>query len=514
MSVVHFPTQTHIHINNAIKTEEYHCSKCNNRMFIRKGLKRLAHFYHRIKCKPISDIKPKISKCLHCNHETKYINDYIWLQEYADKVFYYIQECELCKYGQIYLNQRGAGCGKTFESVQLMADPRFQSKTTFIYLTKMHSAKEVIYNEIRQQEGSFKYLKMETNDASGKQYKISFLKKTDTINVLIGTIDSFTYAMVDKTVLIDDEDYFRGIVNTIQSGHIVSPELVRYAQKNMHLNRKCLVIIDEAQDLGPEYIQAFESIITKTNIDVYVIGDKLQSIWGETNIYTYMEHNTLTIPVQRSNGRNHVMRFHNEHFKGFVNKIINFRKYGLPSIEAICNKPGCVHDTNIPYHLFKNDDYDITSDKIIEYMKIEIERHGYSPHNFLIIFPILKKNVLAEVLRSKIQRFWENHLKTKEQHIFLHRSVEGETIQLKDSEKATRILSIHTSKGNGCEVVFLLGLSERILRIFSKGTGNLVYDSLLHVAITRQKRTLYIGLENEYDDIYRRLNLLNNKPSL
>ena len=91
MSVVHFPTQTHIHINNAIKTEEYHCSKCNNRMFIRKGLKRLAHFYHRIKCKPISDIKPKISKCLHCNHETKYINDYIWLQEYADKVFYYIK---------------------------------------------------------------------------------------------------------------------------------------------------------------------------------------------------------------------------------------------------------------------------------------------------------------------------------------------------------------------------------------------------------------------------------------
>ena len=112
---------------------------------------------------------------------------------------------------------------------------------------------------------------------------------------------------------------------------------------------------------------------------------------------------------------------------------------------------------------------------------------------------------MADVLHSKIQRFWEQRLGTKEKHIYLHRSVEGQTIQLKDSEKATRILSIHTSKGNGCEVVFLLGCTEKALRIFSKQTGNLVYDSLLHVAITRQKKSLYIGLDNDYDDVYRRV---------
>ena len=504
MNVIHIPTQICISPINAIKTEEYHCSTCNNRLILRNGSKRATHFSHRNKCKPINVLKPKISKCVHCNNESLEIKEYVWIKEYADKVYYFKQECELCRYGQIYLNQRGAGCGKTYESIQLMNDPRFQSKTIFIYLTKMHSAKEVIYNEIQQQERTFKYLKMEENDSSGKQYKISFIKNNESISVFIGTIDSFTYAMVDKTVPIEEEDYFRGIVQSIQSGNIVSPELVRYAQKNMNLNRKCLVIIDEAQDLGPEYIQAFESLITKTNIDVYVIGDKLQSIWGKNNIYTYMEHNTLSIPVQRSNGRNHVMRFHNEYFKGFVNKIIDFKKYNLPPIEAICNKHDCFHETDKPYHIFTTQDYDDTSDTILQYMKIEIERHGYLPHQFLIIFPILKNNILAEVLRSKIQRFWENKLGTKEQHIFLHRSTEGETIQLKDSEKATRILSIHTSKGNGCEVVFLLGITEKALNVFSRGTGNLVYDSLLHVAITRQKKSLYIGLDNDYDDIYRR----------
>jgi len=522
MQVLHLPTQTMITPQAALKTEEYNCSKCNGSIIVRNGKKRAPHFSHRVKCVTAlqSHInKPKISKCVHCNHETEWLNDdYSWIKEYADKVFYFKQMCPLCEYGQIYLNQRGAGCGKTYQSIQLMNDARFQNKKIFIYLTKMHSAKEVIYSELQQQESSFQYLKMEMNDPSGKQYKISFLKKDSTINVFIGTIDSFTYAMCDKTVPIDDDDYFRGIVNSIQTGNIVNAELVKYAQQHRRLNRECLVIIDEAQDLEPEYIKAFESVITKTNMDVYVIGDKLQSIWGNNNIYTYMEHNTLSIPVERSKGLNHVMRFHNHHFQDFVNSVIDFKKYGLPPIEAICNKPGCVHSTEIPYHFFHtkgSDDYDDTSDKVIEYMTQEIDTHGYLPHNFMIIFPILKNNVLAEVLCSKIQRFWEKRLGKenrekengeKEKHIYLHRSVEGQTIQLKDSEKSTRILSIHTSKGNGCEVVFLLGCTERALRIFSKQTGNLVYDSLLHVAITRQKKSLYIGFDNDYDDIYRKFN--------
>ena len=65
-------------------------------------------------------------------------------------------------------------------------------------------------------------------------------------------------------------------------------------------------------------------------------------------------------------------------------------------------------------------------------------------------------------------------------------------------------MSIHASKGNGCEVVFLLGITENNLKVFSGKTGNLMYDSLLHVAITRQKKSLYIGLVNNNDDIWKR----------
>ena len=79
---------------------------------------------------------------------------------------------------------------------------------------------------------------------------------------------------------------------------------------------------------------------------------------------------------------------------------------------------------------------------------------------------------------------------------------------MKESENASRILSIHASKGNGCEVVFVLGITEETLTIFSKKKCNLVYDSLLHVAITRQKKSIYIGIEKNNDDICNRFTKL------
>ena len=62
---------------------------------------------------------------------------------------------QLSEKGTIYYNQRGAGCGKTYESIQLLQnDERFVLKDTFIYLTKAHSAKDVIYSELKEQENN------------------------------------------------------------------------------------------------------------------------------------------------------------------------------------------------------------------------------------------------------------------------------------------------------------------------------------------------------------------------
>jgi hypothetical protein len=79
----------------------------------------------------------------------------------------------------LYHNQRGAGCGKTYESIQLLDKSKiFNHKDTFIFLTKMHSAKEVIYNELKEQyeRGDLSNLELpkEGNDIVGKQYLIKY----------------------------------------------------------------------------------------------------------------------------------------------------------------------------------------------------------------------------------------------------------------------------------------------------------------------------------------------------
>ena len=151
--------------------------------------------------------------------------------------------------------------------------------------------------------------------------------------------------------------------------------------------------------------------------------------------------------------------------------------------------------------------YSIIS-KIKDYMILEINKYDYKPNNFMFIFPILKKNMFAHILSLELNSFWREKYNTNEKYVFLHKSEPGQIINLKESENGTRILSIHTSKGTGCEVVFLLGVTEHVLKIFSKQTDNIVYNSLLHVAVTRQKKAIYVGIENNNDDICRRFNNL------
>ncbi len=469
-------------------------------------------------------------------------NDNVWNDE--------LEQCTL------YHNQRGAGCGKTYESIQLLQnDPRFFNKETFIYLSKMHSAKEVIFSELKEQSsrGSLDNLEFEDGfeDQTGKQYKISFNNKLleKQCEIIIGTVDSFMYCLGNKD--IRDKDYFGAIVRSIKNGFVDVSEkgTIKYAKSSLQLNRQCLVIIDEAQDLGSEYIEAVGNIMKKTYIDTYVIGDKLQSIWGEHNIHTFLEKNTIpSVNVIKSTGINQVKRFHNIQFKDFVNDIVPFVKYDLPPIESICDKKDCVHlDDEKPYNVFEipivySNDHNIKKlseliDKIISDLDYEVNKNNYVPSDFMVIFPILKRNSMANILEERIQNYWINKFLDKEyqdnvlskndywkdkiykndfyKYVYFHKSEEGKSINLAESENSTRILSIHASKGTGRAVVFLFGITEYALRVYSKDKNNLQFDSLLHVALTRQKKKIYIGLENNNDEICQRFkDVMIRDPSI
>ena len=466
-------------------------------------------------------------QCIKIHDEYEYYDDY---DDIGEEV-----EGEGEEGGIIYLVQSGAGSGKTYSSIQLIQeDDIFADKTVFIYVTKAHSAKDVINEELEDQQRRGLLSQLTRIDTTmGRQYVMTFVDANDRkIYVMIGTIDSFNFAVVNHDAVVDGFDKFANVVTSMEEGNV--RRRIRYGGINVLLNSSCLLVIDEAQDLGAGYIKAVTTLVKRTNIDAYVIGDKLQSIYGEDNIYTFLE--SSDIGVQKIIKPNKVMRFHNNSFAGYINRVIPFARYGLPEIEGICDKPGCIHVDKLPV-IFKtkftwnNDPKQEEKNQecintILNLMKQEVMDNDYQPHNFMFIFPILKGNLLADTLLIALEDFWDKLYEGgyhKSQYwqdnpddnkrVFLHKSEDIGPIDLRESTHATRILSIHSAKGNGCDVVFLLGVNEDSLTKFSDEPDNLVYNSLLHVAVTRQKRALYIGL-NGGDDVYRRFKSLEGEPNI
>ena len=471
-------------------------------------------------------------------------------------------ECDLNKpkteEGVIYFNQRGAGCGKTYESIQLItADDRFTCKDTFIYLTKMRSAKEVIYNEFQSQMNKQRLpLTLIVDHNSGNQYFMKLARSDGTeVTVIIGTMDSFTYAVRDRNKIISGNDYFQQLVKSIRDGNlsIGSGGMITYAAATPFLTKQCLIVIDEGQDLQKEYSEAFEKIIDKTGIDTYIIGDKLQSILSDTNLFTHLANASYSPRIKRSVGKNIIKRCHNRHFQDFINDVVSFKAEDLPPVEGVCSGEGCGYmheDTDgeaMPYTVdphFKTASFlmdDILKVQHMEerwrsienHMKEKIKKHGYLPENFMYIFPIVQySNELLAFLHIKLEEFWvdffeqkdsytelilENMRKNEEywrtkldaretddtfyQHVFWHKSEDNRPINLIESNNASKMLSIHAAKGNGCECVYLLGLSEFTLKCHTNGIPNtLKYNSLLHVGVTRQKKYLYVGYDGFIDD--------------
>jgi hypothetical protein len=183
----------------------------------------------------------------------------------------------------------------------------------------------------------------------------------------------------------------------------------------------------------------------------------------------------------------------------FVNGAIDFEKHGLPKIEGICAEDkstrGCKHEhiNEAPIRFTLDINAEVAIKNIIDMVKGEVDARGYAPRDFMFIFPILSQNDFAAMLESYLQVFWAERLGAEQRYVRLHKYEKNSSINLGESEGMSRILTIHSSKGIGCKIVFLLDISDNKLFCFSRGKRDVVFDSLVHVAITRQERTLYIG---------------------
>lgn len=415
--------------------------------------------------------------------------------------------------GTLFFNQRGAGNGKTYESIQIvLEDSQFSTKNTFIYLTKTHSAKEVIKQEFEEQIKGIEYNKEENN----KKYIYSLNLNGRPINIIIATIDSLVYALSKGIFQKWYGDMFQNKLEDIINKDIknVSVDKLTYAGNKFYFSEKTLIVVDEAQDLPRKYIDSFTVLSESYHIDLYIIGDKLQTIYQNNNVFTEIDINDTEIHnmnIVRCENKNIVRRFHNEKLKDFVNFVICFKNFGLPEIQNICDgnckykhtNEDCVDMFNLKMGVY-DEDWVLNPyiEEIIKKIDNDVQTYNYLPENFLFIFPVISRNKLAEYLSIRLEQYWSEKLNSNKLfYTFIHKSEVSKPIDLNESIGCSRFISIHASKGMGCEIVYLLGMSQKNLDYYLReyDPNGIKYESLIHVAITRQKQKLYIGFENSND---------------
>jgi hypothetical protein len=443
----------------------------------------------------------------------------------------------------LFIRQQGAGNGKTYGIINMLEDEDKLHYKSFIYITKQHSAKHIIKTEFENQAHKFKHFRNIEIKTDGKKYIIKYFneKSNQNCQIIISTIDSFTYSIGNKNHNCYDK--FEGLIYSIIDGYIESTSCgkIQFAGINPRLNKETLLVIDEFQDPEEHYAKAIIEIMRNKYIDVYIVGDKLQSISNEKNAFLYfLENEFPLINTIKLEPTNICRRFTHPKLVDFVNFMIPFEKYNLPSITPYKEYDGDDTEPLIcfvgnPVHLEKNTEKKENIiikevEKIMRYYEEEVKEYKRFPEDFLIVTPFTKKNSLVDALLLAINIFWNKQFTDNPQcminwredrniddyyrYAIFHKSEEGTSIDLSESEYSTRIVSCHSSKGDGRNVVFVIGLNESALKRYSQTSHNLVYNSMLHVALTRMKERLYIRYENNNDDISKKINIYANTDKI
>lgn len=423
----------------------------------------------------------------------------------------------------IFVRQQGAGNGKTYGIIQLLNSENFEHYDVFIFLTKQHSAKHIIKCEIdnQKQRGELPNIKIVNYEEKTKKHVFTIfnIKTKKKCKIIIGTFDSFIYSLANTK--IEGVDKFVKMTKTIIDEELKCSDKgnVNYVD-GIKLNKKLLLIGDEMQDLHENYVKAVIKITRERYVDFYAVGDKLQSISIEKNAFTFLENELPSdiININYIKPSNICRRFTNSELIDFINFIIPFDKYKFGDHKLKKITPYKNNDNNEKtlkfiegktiYSQDKDEDkINKEIDKIMKYYKKEVNDFDRKPNDFLIITPFVHTNPLVEYLHSAIREFWKDKYNTNNynKYSIFHKSEYGTSIDLSESDDATRIVSIHSSKGDGRPVVFVIGLNEKGMNKYSKKTSNLIFDSLLHVALTRMKEKLYFRYEPNGDYIHKKI---------
>lgn len=463
---------------------------------------------------------------------------------------------------KVYVFQDPPGSGKTYRMVRRCLAPwgddekKYEKYDTFLFCTKPHSAKQVVYEEFLAQVEKLK----EVGEILGEPqfshvhnaYRCVLRRARDgqEVEAVFATVDSLVWALGSRNESrTRHSNPFRRICEALA---LEAPSAVgqhdgffHFKGQRTSMTARTLVCWDEATKLEAFYFRALLRILLECNADAALCGDLLQSIEVEANTFRQAQSQRLgdwlvggDVEIVRGN---RIRRF-GRTLVDFLNDIVRWEKYNLEvpradeevehedegsySVQPVLPMPPRSQPCPKTIRAIVNRVFDAFCQEVVLLLLL--------PYEVLFVLPHVGVNPVGDELCDRIHEFWLEKLQDAdycaqvaarrsareraylEEYLahpegrprrlaYFHRSEANQPIDTSVSRRSTRMVSIHASQGDGRRLAIVVGLSESKLTTFSGGrSDNIVYESLLNVALSRAKSRLLVFVEATYDDVWQR----------
>ncbi len=441
-----------------------------------------------------------LSKCI---NEDKYYNIIINKHKLPTKDDYNIILNDDNYTPELNYIQMGAGSGKTYSLVKTVLE---ENNRISILVSKTNIAKDAIYNKIPEilkendniivnnNKGIIKNNKIifEETDNKTNNSKKYYVVEYNNSTIIIATVDSFLYNFISnksKEQLQNNINIFSYAAEHFNK----ETSKIKLVYKNKYI-KGAHVYIDEAQDLHYGYKTFFEESAKLFNFNMTLIGDILQSIYYENNLYSYVIKDEKWKLL--SNEKYICRRFRNPSLMKYVNNNIHNKTKNLSIIPI--KQPIEEINNNINENIeviektieisYDNKIIEDKNEEIYDFLNKYVDKDD-DPNKYAFIFPFIKNNNIATYVETILnEKFGSNNVK-------LFTSENGEPICLNNYQYHAKIISVHASKGESFDTVFVINVQPRtIASVYQKdnNTNSLLCWSMLNVAYTRAINKMYV----------------------
>jgi hypothetical protein len=331
--------------------------------------------------------------------------------------------------------------------------------TTLIFIAKDNPEKKILQITYNKQ------LKLEVRDKM-KKYNIN--------NVEIHTYHSMAVKYYDPLCFTDDN-----IINLLEKNKKIKNSLFYD-----------IIVIDEVQDMTPNYYELVYKFITDINFNgvILVLGDNYQGVYEFKNADTRF----LTLSHKIWGKNFDTLNLHQSYrvtkqIAWFVNNVM------LGNNRIVSNK-----ENNNKIYYYKKSIYNIHNQlftKIKYFLK-----NGYKPEDLFILSPTLKS------ANNPIKKL-ENIMVKNNIPVYFSRN-EEEGIDEKIIAGKAVFTTFHQSKGRERKIVFVFGFDDSYFDFFAQDKNRYTCPAELYVAVTRSSDILFV-IEHDKNES---LSFLKIKP--